>query len=50
LITDSAASGTPMASRLKTLNRAVGIDENNKKTKRILEICKKKYLVKNLFL
>ena len=31
LITDSAASRTAMASGLKTLNRVVGIDENNKK-------------------
>ena len=42
LITDSAASGTAMASGVKTLNRVVGIDENNKKTKSILEICKEK--------
>ena len=42
LITDSAASGTAMASGVKTLNRVVGIDKNNKKTKSILEICKEK--------
>ena len=42
LITDSAASGTAMASGIKTLNRTVGIDENNNKQKSILEICKEK--------
>ena len=42
LVTDSAASGTAMASGVKTLNRTVGIDENNNKQKSILEICKEK--------
>ena len=42
LVTDSAASATAMASGVKTLNRAVGIDENNNKQKSILEICKEK--------
>ena len=42
LVTDSAASGTAMASGIKTLNRTVGIDENNNKQKSILEICKEK--------
>ena len=45
LITDSAASGTAMASGVKTLNRVVGIDKNNKKTKSILEICKEKIIM-----
>ncbi len=40
LVTDSAASGTAMATGVKTLNRTVGIDENNKNSKSILEICK----------
>ena len=35
LVTDSAASATAMASGVKTLNRAVGIDENNNKQKNI---------------
>jgi alkaline phosphatase len=34
LVTDSAASGTAMASGIKTLNRAVGIDENNNTQKK----------------
>ena len=42
LVTDSAASGTAMASGFKTFNRVVGIDENNMKPKSILEICKEK--------
>ena len=50
LITDSAASGTVMAFGSKTLNRVVGIDENNKKTKRILEICKEKNMILALML
>ena len=42
LVTDSAASATAMASGVKTLNQAVGVDEDYKKTKSILEICKEK--------
>ena len=42
LVTDSAASATAMASGVKTLNQAVGVDEDCKKTKSILEICKEK--------
>ena len=42
LVTDSAASATAMASGIKTLNRTVGIDENNNTQKSILEICKEK--------
>ena len=42
IITDSAASGTAMASGVKTLNKVVGIDGDNKKPKSILEICKEK--------
>ena len=33
LVTDSAASATAMASGVKTLNQAVGVDEDYKKTK-----------------
>ena len=42
LVTDSAASATAMASGVKTFNQAVGVDEDYKKTKSILEICKEK--------
>jgi len=42
LITDSAASGTAMASGVKTFNGVVGIDAKNKSTKSILEICQDK--------
>ena len=40
LVTDSSASATAIATGVKTLNRTVGIDENNKNLKSILEICK----------
>jgi len=42
LVTDSAASGTAMASGVKTLNGVVGISSKNKKPKSILEISKEK--------
>lgn len=42
LITDSAASGTAMACGVKTLNKAIGIDGDNKKYISILELCKEK--------
>ena len=42
LVTDSAASGTAMASGVKTLNGVVGISSKNKKPKAILEISKEK--------
>ena len=42
LITDSAASGTAMACGVKTLNKAIGIDGDNKKHISILELCKEK--------
>ena len=40
LVTDSAASGTAMASGVKTLNGVVGISSKNKTPKSILEISK----------
>ena len=39
LITDSAAAGTAMSSGVKTKNRVVGMDDNYKPVKSILEIC-----------
>ena len=39
LITDSAASGTAMASGVKTQNGVIGIDNKNIQHKSILEIC-----------
>ena len=42
LVTDSAASGTAMASGVKTLNGVIGIDPNNIFQKSILEICQEK--------
>ena len=42
LVTDSAASGTAMASGVKTLNGVIGISSKNKKPKSILEISKEK--------
>ena len=39
LVTDSAASGTAMASGVKTLNGVIGIDSKNVPQKSILEIC-----------
>ena len=45
LVTDSAASGTAMASGVKTLNGVIGISMQNKKSTSILEYCKEqKYL------
>lgn len=40
LITDSAAAGTAMSSGVKTKNTVVGMDDNYKPVKNILEICK----------
>ena len=40
LITDSAAAGTAMSSGIKTKNTVVGMDDNYKPVKNILEICK----------
>ena len=40
LITDSAAAGTAMSSGVKTKNRVVGMDDNYKPVKSILEVCK----------
>ena len=40
LITDSAAAGTAMSSGIKTKNTVVGMDDNYKPVKTILEICK----------
>ena len=40
LITDSAAAGTAMSSGVKTKNTVVGMDDNFKPVKSILEICK----------
>ena len=42
LVTDSAASGTAMASGVKTLNGVIGINIKNQKVKSILEISKEK--------
>lgn len=42
LVTDSAASGTAMATGVKTYNGVVGIDSENVSQKSILEICKEK--------
>ena len=42
LVTDSAASGTAMASGVKTLNGVIGIDSNNIHQKTILELCQEK--------
>jgi alkaline phosphatase len=42
LITDSAASGTAMASGIKTNNKVLGISPDNIHQKSILEICKEK--------
>tara|TARA_B100000768_G_scaffold168001_1_gene172522 strand:+ start:1002 stop:1955 length:954 start_codon:yes stop_codon:yes gene_type:complete len=42
LVTDSAASGTAMASGVKTLNKVLGIDPENIFQKSILEICQEK--------
>jgi len=42
LVTDSAASGTAMASGVKTLNKVLGIDSKNIFQKSILEICQEK--------
>lgn len=39
LVTDSAASGTAMASGVKTLNGVIGIDSKNISQESILEIC-----------
>ena len=41
-ITDSAASGTAMASGVKTYNGVLGIDSKNIPKKSILEICQEK--------
>lgn len=40
LVTDSAASGTAIASGVKTLNGVIGISLQNKKSTSILEYCK----------
>ena len=40
LITDSAAAGTAMSSGIKTKNTVIGMDDNYKPVKNILEICK----------
>jgi alkaline phosphatase len=42
LITDSAASGTAMATGIKTNNKVLGISPDNIHQKSILEICKEK--------
>jgi alkaline phosphatase len=42
LITDSAASGTAMATGIKTNNKVLGISPDNINQKSILEICKEK--------
>jgi alkaline phosphatase len=42
LVTDSAASGTAMASGVKTLNGVIGINIKNQKVKSILEISKER--------
>lgn len=42
LVTDSAASGTAMATGVKTLNKVLGIDSKNVSKKSILEICQDK--------
>ncbi len=42
LVTDSAASGTAMASGVKTLNGVIGISSRNKKPKSILVLSKEK--------
>ena len=42
LVTDSAASGTAMASGVKTINGAIGISTGNIKSKSILEYSKEK--------
>lgn len=42
LITDSAASGTAMASGIKTNNGVIGIDTKNTFKQSILELCKEK--------
>ena len=39
LVTDSAASGTAMATGVKTLNGVIGIDPKNVSHKSILEVC-----------
>lgn len=39
LVTDSAASGTAMASGIKTYNGAIGVDPENQSHESILEIC-----------
>ena len=42
LVTDSAASGTAMATGVKTYNGVLGIDSKNTQVKSILEICEEK--------
>jgi len=42
LVTDSAASGTAMASGVKTLNGVIGIDSKNNLQQSILEICEQR--------
>lgn len=42
LITDSAASGTAIASGVKTYNKVIGINSKNIPQKNILEICQEK--------
>lgn len=41
-VTDSAASGTAMATGIKTVNGAIGMDTNNFHHESILEICQEK--------
>ena len=42
LVTDSAASGTALASGVKTYNGVLGLDQNYNSVKTILEICRDK--------